>query len=283
MSTVPLVFRFQDRNILYNGQAQLMGILNVTPDSFSDGGKFFDFDQAIAHGLELAQNGAQIIDVGGESTRPGHQPVSIDEEIRRVTPVIRELSRQLSVPISIDTSKVAVAEAAIQAGASIINDVCAGENDPEGMIAVIKKYRVGTILMHSRPLPADAQRGDLAAQAICDYFQQRLHSLCAATGLDKEFFMLDPGIGFAKNLAQNLSTIKHIADFRALGCPVLMGPSRKSFLGHVTGHEKPMDRVWATAAAAAASVILGADVIRLHDVREMHDVLIVAEAIAKAD
>lgn len=283
MPIAPLAFRFQDRHIPCDGKAYLMGILNVTPDSFSDGGQFISLDHAIAHGHELARNGAHIIDVGGESTRPGHLPVSTEEEIRRVVPVIRELSRQISVPISVDTSKAAVAEAAIRAGASIINDVSAGENDPDGMIAVIKNYRVGTILMHSQPLPPDAQRGDQTAHAIAAYFQQRLDSFCTATGLDKVFFMLDPGIGFRKDLAQNLAVIKHLGDFRAMGCPVLMGPSRKSFLGRITGHDNPQDRIWATAAAAAACVVLGADVIRVHDLCEMRDVLLVAQAIATAD
>jgi dihydropteroate synthase len=283
MPLAQLPFRFQDRQLSCDGNAFLMGILNVTPDSFSDGGSFQQLDQAVAQGLELAKQGAQIIDVGGESTRPGHQPVSADEETRRVVPVIRELKRQLELPISIDSSKACVAEAAIKAGASIINDVSAGENDPLGMAALLRKYRVGCILMHSQPLPADAQCGEQAAAAIAAYFRRRLDCICAASGSEQSFFMLDPGIGFNKNLQQNLSVIKQLGRFRALGCPVLLGPSRKSFLGHITGQKDPLERVWATAGAAAAAVILGADVLRVHDLKPMRDVVRVAAAIANAD
>ncbi|MBR4371871.1 MAG: dihydropteroate synthase [Victivallales bacterium] len=270
-------FKCCDKEILCDGSSRIMGILNVTPDSFSDGGRYVDVDVAVEHGLKMVADGAEILDIGGESTRPGHTPVAADEEMRRVVPVIEELSRQTDVPISIDTSKGVVAVAAVKAGAVIVNDVCGFERDFDVMTDLLRKTGAGAMLMHWREgLPEDA---DAAAYEIGHYLLERIHLAEEASGLDASHFMTDPGIGFAKTQEQNLAIIRHTDYYRELGYPVLLGPSRKSFIGRILDEPEPMNRRWGTAAAVAIGAWLGADVVRVHDVAEMRDAVKVVQAI----
>lgn len=274
-------FQFGERKLACDGSVHVMGIVNVTPDSFSDGGRFAGVETAVARGLELAAAGAAILDIGGESTRPGHVAVDPAVETARVVPVIAELSRQTAVPISIDTSKAMVAEAALAAGAVIINDVTGFARDEAAMAELIRTSRAGCIVMHGLELPGNGQaEGAVAARMVEDYLAERVCRLTALTGLTRAFFAVDPGIGFGKDWRQNLALIRHLADLRRTGCAVLLAPSRKRFIGQVTGVEKPSARDWGTAGAVAAGALLGADIVRVHEVAPMREVLAVATAIA---
>lgn len=276
-----LPFRFGAQEWQLGGATRLAGIVNVTPDSFADGGQWFDAGAAVAHGEQLAAEGAALLDVGGESTRPGAAPVSAEEETRRVVPVIRDLARRVRVPISVDTVKAAVAAAALDAGATIVNDVSGLQADP-GMLGLLARAPAGCILMHMRGTPATMQQftdyRDLAGE-ICAFFAGVLER-AAAAGVGCERFLLDPGIGFSKTAEQNLELIRLTPRFRALGRPVLLGPSRKSFIGRLLpGNPPPAERVWGTAGAVAACALYGADVVRVHDVAAMAQVLAVADAL----
>ena len=261
----------------------IMGILNVTPDSFSDGGEAYSHDWAVAKALALAAAGADVIDIGGESTRSGAMPVPAPEEERRVLPVIRALQGRLKIPISIDTWKAETARAAIAAGASIINDISGGHRDP-AMLDAVAETGAGFILMHMRGTPETMQKltgyADLVGD-LCAYFKESLWA-CEAKKIPLSRIMLDPGLGFAKTPEQSLALIAATARFRALGRPVLQAPSRKSFIGTILGQSDPQQRVWGTAAAVAASVLNGADMLRVHDVAEMAQVAKVAWAIREA-
>jgi len=278
-----LAFRFLDKDWHLGREPLLMGILNVTPDSFSDGGAFLEPERAIEHGLRMVKEGAHLLDVGGESTRPGAPPVLADEEIRRVVPVIRELIRRAGVPISIDTVKAPVAAAAIEAGAAIVNDV-SGLHRDAGMIEVLRRSGAGCVLMHMRGTPETMRQltdyTDLIGD-ILDYFRAAL-SHAGNAGIEPERFMLDPGIGFAKTAEQNLELINNLDRFRALGRPVLVGPSRKSFIGKLLPGTEPAQRGWGTAGAMAGCILRGADVLRVHDIDEMRQVAVVAAAIRDA-
>ena len=260
-----------------------MGILNTTPDSFSDGGQHASPERAVEHARRMAEEGADLLDIGGESTRPGAPPVSAEEEIARTVPVIRELRRSLSVPISIDTTKAAVAAAALAAGADIVNDVSALERDVD-MARVLRDWRAGCALMHMRGTPATMREltdyGDVVAE-VRSALASSLAKAVAASGLDAEFFLLDPGIGFAKTPEQSIRLVAAIGELRQLGRPVLMGPSRKSFIGHVLGRPDPGGRIWGTAGACAACSLLGADIVRVHDVAAMSDAMRIADAIRR--
>jgi len=255
-----------------------MGILNVTPDSFSDGGRYLDPDAAVARAKEMAAEGADIIDIGGESTRPGAEPVGADEELRRVLPVIERLGGDCP-PVSIDTSKAAVARAALAAGASIVNDVTALRGDRE-MAAVVAESGAGLVLMHMRGEPRTMQKNpryDDVVGEIGAFFEERL-DFARRAGIAPEQIVLDPGIGFGKTLSHNLEILRRLGEFLRLGRPVLVGPSRKSFIGHILG--TPVEqRLEGTAAAVAAAVLGRASVVRVHDVKEMRRVALVAEAI----
>ena len=257
-----------------------MGVLNVTPDSFSDGGAHVGIDQAVEAGLTMLTRGASIIDVGGESTRPGADPVSERVELARVQPVIEALRARTDAVISIDTTKAAVARAALAAGADVINDVTALTADPQ-MVDVAVESGCGVILMHMRGQPKTMQRGDLSSVDIMgevlEYLDQRIAQV-VARGVAREAICVDPGIGFGKTVAQNLQLIAESARLDALGRPVLLGPSRKSFIGALI--DRPVsDRCAGTGAACAAAAARGVHVLRVHDVAEMRDVVIVSEAI----
>lgn len=257
----------------------LMGIVNVTPDSFSDGGEFLDADAAVRHALELVEAGAEILDVGGESTRPYSEPVSADEELRRVVPVIERLARATAVPISIDTSKAAVARAALEAGGVIVNDISGLTFDAE-MPAVCRDAGCGVIAMHIQGTPQtmqDAPHYEDVVGEICAYFDERLAAL-EREGIPRERVMLDPGIGFGKTAAHNLAILSSVARFRALGRPVLIGHSRKGFLKKVLG--RPVDeRSFGTIGVSIALAAQHADVLRVHDVRGNRDALVAWRAV----
>lgn len=259
----------------------IMGVLNVTPDSFSDGGQFFATDRAIEHGLEMAAQGAAIIDVGGESTRPASAPVSTAEQIKRVVPVIEGLFKNVSVPISIDTYNYKVAEAALWAGAAIINDITALSDKRLGELAA--KQRVPVVLMHMQGTPATMQIEPTYDDVVGEVLEFLLERAKRAEqfGISKGLIFIDPGIGFGKTVQHNLSLLKNIDKFVATGYRVLVGPSRKSFIGKMTGKENPADRIFGTAAAVALCASAGVSVVRVHDVAEMLDVVKVANALVR--
>jgi len=254
----------------------VMGVLNVTPDSFSDGGQFFDTDKAIEHGVQMAAEGAAIIDVGAESTRPSSAPVSAEGQIKRVIPVIRGLREKIDVPISIDTYNVEVALAALEAGASMINDITALSD--EQMAELAAEQQVPVVLMHMQGTPATMQaepKYDDVVTEVLDFLVSRAKR-AEQFSIDNSKIFIDPGIGFGKTLEHNLSLLRNIDKFVAAGYRVLVGTSRKSFIGKLTGKEKPSDRIFGTAASVALCVAAGVSIVRVHDVAEMIDVVKVA-------
>ncbi len=263
----------------------LMGILNVTPDSFSDGGRFVDADAALAQAQAMRDGGAAILDIGGESTRPGADAVEVSEEIRRTAPVIAALHQgKLGLPISIDTRKAAVAAAALAAGAAMVNDVSALTHDPD-MAAVVAKAGVPVCLMHARGTPEtmqlDPHYGDVLLD-VYDALAARV-AVAVAAGIAKDRIVVDPGIGFGKTLAHNLALIRGIALFHGLGCPVLLGASRKGFIGSVAGVADPAARMPGSVAVALAAVAQGVQVLRVHDVAATRQALDLWQAIAGAE
>jgi dihydropteroate synthase len=257
---------------------KLMGVVNVTPDSFSDGGLYLDPTTAIAHGRELAEAGAAILDVGGESTRPGAAPVAAEEELRRVEPVVAALAG-VAEAISVDTSKAAVAEAALDAGASIVNDVTALRGDPE-MAALVADRGAGLVLMHMagdpRTMQVNPEYGDVVGE-VRDFLAARMEAAVAA-GVDESRIWLDPGIGFGKTVEHNLELLRGIPELATLGRPILLGTSRKSFIGRTDGSETD-SRLGGTIATSILAALSGAAVLRVHDVREMAQALKVASAV----
>ena len=257
-----------------------MGVVNVTPDSFSDGGHFLDTEAAVSHGIELVRQGAHVLDVGGESTRPGAKLVSVDDEIARVVPVISALSKAVDVPISIDTTKAAVAEAACLAGAQMINDVSALSFDPH-MVQVVAKTKASLCLMHIQGTPQTMQDNP-KYKNVQDEVSQFLSEAvdCALqAGVPAKRIIVDPGIGFGKELQHNLELINGCGDLaERLGRPVLMGVSRKSFIGQLTD-QAVNNRIYGTASAVTVCVLRGARMVRVHDVAAMRDVIFVAQAL----
>jgi len=253
-----------------------MGVLNVTPDSFSDGGRFFGFDAAITRAHELAEQGADFIDIGGESTRPGSEPVSADEEIRRVVPVIETLAKEIAVPLSIDTYKATVADAALGAGAVIVNDI-SGLTFDSGMSDVVVRHGASVVIMHMKGTPKNMQENpqyDDVVHEILGFFQAQCKK-AKDSGIAQ--VIVDPGIGFGKKLEHNLELIKRLREFNRLGCPIMVGPSRKSFLGALLN--LPVnERIEGTAAAVTGCILNGAHLVRVHDVKEMKRVAAVADA-----
>ena len=261
-----------------------MGVLNVTPDSFSDGGKFFDPQKAVDHALKMQRDGADLLDIGAESTRPGSRPISAAEELLRLLPVLRALSSQLKIPISIDTQKVAVAEVALAEGAEIINDISALHHDPR-IAEVAARSRAPLILMHMRGEPGTMQRAPFARDAVKAVLCGLRASIFKArqAGVAKSQIILDPGIGFGKSYSQNYELLRRLPQLARLGYPLLVGTSRKGFLGATLAREgKPLpsvDRIWGTAATVTASILNGAHIVRVHDVAEMAQVARVADCV----
>jgi dihydropteroate synthase len=259
-----------------------MGILNVTPDSFSDGGRFIDPDVAAAAGVRMVEDGADLLDVGGESTRPGSEPVPIPEEIDRVVPVVKRLSAETDVPISVDTRKREVAEAAIDAGASIVNDVSAGTFDP-AMFELVRDSGAGMILMHMRGTPSTMQQltdyEDVVGE-VKAFLAGRIEAAVQA-GIERKRLAVDPGLGFAKTFEQSVLLMHEVSAFCELGLPVVVGPSRKSFIGRVLDTDVD-ERLEGTAGAVAWLAANGAHIVRVHDVKEMVRVVRVVDAIRGA-
>jgi dihydropteroate synthase len=258
---------------------RIMGVLNVTPDSFSDGGEWFDHDAAVARGRELIAQGAAIVDVGGESTRPGAAPVSEVEELARVVPVIAALAGTPGAQLSVDTSKAAVARAALAAGATYVNDVTALRGDPE-MAAVVAEAGCDVCLMHMlgepRTMQDDPRYGDVVAD-VRAFLEERVAAAVAA-GIAEERIAVDPGIGFGKTLEHNLELLRRLEEIVAIGRPVVVGTSRKSFLGRITGRDDPHQRVMGTVATNVLALERGARIFRVHDVTATRDALAVAAA-----
>jgi dihydropteroate synthase len=259
---------------------RIMGVLNVTPDSFSDGGRFLHTGVAVAHGQALVADGADILDVGGESTRPGALPVPADEELRRVVPVIERLSADgVRAQIAIDTRKHAVAAAAVAAGATYVNDVSAFRDDPE-MATLVAEHGLDCCLMHMRGDPRTMQDSPVYDDVVSDvkaFLEERL-AFAVAAGVPEERVQLDPGIGFGKTVAHNLELLRRLDELVAIGRPVVIGTSRKAFLGRIAGRERPDDRLPGTIATNVLALAAGATVFRVHDVRPVADALAVAAA-----
>jgi dihydropteroate synthase len=257
----------------------IMGVLNVTPDSFSDGGEFLDADAAVAHAAQLAEQGAGIVDVGGESTRPGADPVSEEVELQRVIPVVERVAQTLGVRVSIDTAKLAVAEQALQAGARVVNDVTAFRHAPE-LAGLVAQSGAGCCLMHMQGEPRTMQANPTYDDVVSDvkaFLEERL-AFAVSEGVAEDRVWLDPGIGFGKTLDHNLELLRRLDEIVAIGRPVAIGVSRKSFIGRLTGREDPHERVAGTIAANAIAYERGAAIFRVHDVRDAVDALRVAAA-----
>lgn len=260
----------------------IMGVINVTPDSFSDGGRFFDPSRAAEHGLRLAGEGADILDIGGESSRPGADSVSVEEEIRRVVPVIEALSKATRVPISIDTTKHLVARAALDAGAALVNDISALESDP-AMAALVAERNCAVCLMHMKGTPKTMQKApryENAADEILRYLEERVR-FAARAGIAMDRIMVDPGIGFGKRLEDNLVLLNRLDLFKSIGRPILVGTSRKSFLGALLNEAEPGDRLMGTLGSIAVAVMRGANAVRVHDVKPVRQMLDVMGAITR--
>ena len=262
-----------------SSRTHLMGVLNVTPDSFSDGGKFFKLEEAIKQGLKLTEEGVDMIDIGGESTRPGSEPVTIEEELRRVIPVIEELTKMIQVPISIDTYKSRVAKEALDSGASMVNDISGLRYDPE-MKKVVAKYDVPVVLMHIQGTPKNMQenpRYDNLLEEIKNYLSESI-SIAEEAEIDENKIIIDPGIGFGKTLDDNLKILKNLVEFKSLGKPVMIGVSRKSFIGKIL--DLPTDeRLEGSLASMAVAIMNGANILRVHDVKESKRVAKLVDAI----
>jgi dihydropteroate synthase len=275
----PLAWQLRNRTLTIGLRPLVMGIVNVTPDSFSDGGKWLDTSAAIAHALKLAEQGADILDIGGESTRPGAEPVPVEEELRRVVPVVTEVARLVAVPISTDTMKAEVARACLEAGAAIVNDV-AGFRDP-AMIAVAKEYRAGCVVMHMPGTPQtmqqNAQYTDVVAE-VTTYLQERLRVL-GECGIPPEAVCLDPGIGFGKGTVHNLELLANLDRVAGLNRPVCLGVSRKGFIGKLCGRELGARDPGSLAIACFAAARGTVHVLRVHDVSGARDAAILLEAI----
>ena len=263
-------------------KTHVMGIINITPDSFSDGGLHLDASAAIEQGISMVGDGADILDIGGESTRPGSEPVSVEEELSRTIPVIKALARRVAVPISIDTYKAEVARQALAAGASIVNDISGLRFDPE-MPKVVAQHKVPVVIMHIKGRPREMQQNpsyDALIPEIMDYFRISIR-LAKKFGIAEEHMILDPGIGFGKTFDHNLEILDNLEQFTLLEKPLLVGPSRKAFLGKILGDVPATDRLEGTAAAVAVSIMKGAAIIRVHDVQEMARVAKVIDAIKR--
>jgi dihydropteroate synthase len=274
------LWKFADYIFDLSRHGLVMGVLNVTPDSFCDGGNFFIPEDAVEHGLRMAGQGADIIDVGGESTRPGSEPVQVEEELRRVIPVIEKLRSKIDIPISIDTSKAEVADAAIQAGASIVNDVTGGRGD-EGTMPLIAESKSAFIIMHMQGNPRTMQLKPQYADVVLEvavFFRQR-YARAIECGIDPMAIAFDPGIGFGKTLEHNLELLAQLEQLRVHDRPLAVGVSRKSFLAKLTGASEVEDRLASTVALTSLLRARGADVLRVHDVKENANALRVTEAV----
>jgi dihydropteroate synthase len=263
-------------------KTHIMGILNVTPDSFSDGGLYFNKTTAVKRAFQMVEEGADIIDIGGESTRPGSETITIEEELRRTIPVIESLSKKTKIPLCIDTYKSEVAKRALDAGASMVNDISGLRFDPK-MPKVVSEYKVPAVIMHIRGTPRDMQQNPVYEALIpelMDYLRNGM-MIARQAGISEDMIVIDPGIGFGKTFDHNLQIIHNLQEFTLLRKPILIGPSRKAFIGRILGDVPVTERLEGTAAAVAISIMNGANIIRAHDIKEMVKVAKVADAIKK--
>lgn len=278
--SAPPIWQLRDRALTPGTPPLVLGIVNVTPDSFSDGGRFFDTEAAVARALRLVEEGADLLDIGGESTRPGARPVALEEELSRVIPVVRRLSGQTSVPISVDSNKAEVARQALEAGAHIVNDITALQGGP-AMPEVVRTYRAGVILMHMQGTPATMQTRpryrDVVAE-VAAFLEARLQA-CVDVGIASSQVVFDPGIGFGKTTEHNVQLLAHLEELQRLGRPVCLGVSRKGFLGQLLG--RPLEqRLAGSLAAACYALIRGsAQILRVHDVAETRDAVVLLKAL----
>jgi dihydropteroate synthase len=276
------LLRTSRRTIALGERTLIMGILNVTPDSFSDGGRFVSPEKAVEEGVRMAEEGADILDIGGESTRPGSDPVSSEEELRRVIPVIRFLAKRTDLPLSIDTMKAAVAREALAEGAEIVNDISSMTFD-EGMAKVVADARAAVVLMHMRGVPKSMQSGDLDYSSlrgeIIAYLKKGIER-AGNHGIDSTQIMVDPGLGFGKTATDNMRIIKYLSEFKCIGRPIVVGGSRKAFIGLITGGA-PAERREGTAAVITAAILHGAQIVRVHDVAMMRRVATMADALLR--
>ena len=276
--------KLPSRTLVLGKRTLIMGVLNVTPDSFSDGSKFYNEEHAIEHALRMERAGADLIDIGAESTRPGSEGISAEEEWKRLMPVLGGLRRLLKIPISIDTQKAEVAETALDAGAELINDISGLKSDPR-IAEVAARHRVPLILMHMRGEPRTMQKGPFARDVMKDILQGLRQSAVIArkSGVAKSQIVLDPGIGFGKSFAQNYEVLQKLPQLTKLGYPLLVGTSRKGFLGATLARDgkpaPPEERIWGTAATVTASILNGAHIVRVHDVEEMAQLARVADCV----
>jgi dihydropteroate synthase len=278
--------RLPSRTLVLGERTLVMGVLNVTPDSFSDGGLFLDADAAVARALEMERDGADILDIGGESTRPGSQAISAEEELQRILPVLEKLRGKIKIPISVDTSKSEVAEAAAAAGAEILNDVTALRNDPR-VADVARRRKLPLILMHMRGRPRTMQKGPFAKDVVRDVLAGlgKAVAIARRAGVAKSQIVIDPGVGFGKSYSQNFELLARLPELAKLGFPILIGTSRKSFIGRALEGSPRVnalktERIWGTAATVAASILQGAHIVRVHDVAEMSEVARVTDVLA---
>ena len=274
--------RLNNHILDFSNKTYLMGVLNVTPDSFSDGGLHFDTGRAVEHAIKLVEDGADIIDIGGESTRPGSNAVSTDEELSRTIPVIESVARRIAAPISIDTCKAEVALRAIDAGASIVNDISGLRFDP-AMAKAVASLGVPVIVMHIKGIPRDMQENpvyEALVPEIMDYLRTSIR-MAVEAGIQEDMIVVDPGIGFGKKFDHNLQILRDLNEFTALGKPIAIGVSRKAFIGKILSGAPASERLEGTAAAVAISIINGANIVRVHDVKEIAKVVKVADAIKK--
>jgi dihydropteroate synthase len=273
------LLKFKDYQLNLNRRTHIMGILNVTPDSFYDGGRYLEVEKAVEKALSMVEEGADIIDIGGRSTRPGSKEINLEEELRRVIPVIERLAPNINVPISIDTYRAKVAERAILAGAAMINDI-SGLNFDSDMAKVASKYQVPIVLMHIKGTPEDMQRNPVYQDLILEIINYLREAIRKAleNNIDEEMIIIDPGIGFGKTLSHNLEIIRRLEEFKVLGRPILIGVSRKSFIGKILNLDVE-ERLEGTSSSVALSILNGACIVRVHDVKEMKRVAMVADAI----
>ena len=278
MNQQGLVLRNQ--SFIWGQQTYLMGVLNITPDSFSDGGDYNNLEEALQRASALVEAGADILDIGGQSTRPGAKQISLEEELERVIPIIKRIRKHLNVPISVDTTRAEIAQQAVQAGADIVNDISGGTFDGD-MLTTVAELEVPIILMHIRGTPETMQQmttyEDLVGEIIA-VLEERL-SAAEAAGIARSRLLIDPGIGFGKTAEQNLELLRQLDQFQSLGVPILVGTSRKSFIGKIINQDDPKQRVWGTASTCCAAISQGADILRVHDLPQMWEVSKVADAI----
>lgn len=278
------VLPFPYHPLTIEGKPLIMGILNITPDSFYDGGRYTRVDFAVARGEEMVEEGAEIIDIGGESTRPGAERISAEEEIERVLPVLKELRKRIDVPISIDTYKAEVARLAIEEGAEMVNDISAMRFD-EKMVEVIREKRVPIVLMHMKGTPKDMQENPYYKDVMGEIYGFLMERVewAVEKGIGRDYLIADPGIGFGKRIIDNLEIIRRLRELKSLGLPILLGPSRKSFIGNILGGLPPEERLEGTCAVVAIAVMKGANIIRVHDVKAMKRVIEVAYALSETE